>query len=118
MIPTIYYIILSQAIECYSDSITDVYGLETGERKLKRYFDSVKVFRYEDSLHITEVQPLLNYILSSQGTGNVNDIIVGEKVSEFARGINEIFGKNSCFDVIKDAGIFIATNTATQHFSH
>lgn len=67
------------AIDFAMNSITSAFGLESGELQLSKHFKSVKLLRYEDSLHITESKPLVDYILSSQGIGNVNEIIVGEK---------------------------------------
>jgi len=96
-------------IDFAMEGLTDAFGLETGGAKLARHFSAVETRRYEDSLHITEAQPMIDYILSSQGIGNVNDIIAGDGVDRFAAYVNGIFAKNGFFDVMKDAGIFIST---------
>jgi len=96
-------------IDFAQNTITDAFGLETGGAKLSKHFSSSEVHRYGDSLHITEAQPMIDYILSLQGIGNVCDIITGDEVDRFAAYVNEVFDKNGFFDVKKDAGIFIST---------
>ena len=90
------------------DAVTNAFGLESGGAKLKKYFGSVEVRRYEDGLHITEAEPLIDYILSMQGIGNVSERIAGGNVARFARYVEEIFAKHSYIDIVKDAGMFVA----------
>jgi len=102
------------AIDFAQDGITDAFGLESGEARLRRYFSSVEVRRYPDSLHITQARPLIDYVLSSQGIGNVNEILVGEKAVSFARFIEEIVARDGAVDITKDAGMFIARGPSRQ----
>ena len=83
----------NHAIDFARESITKMFGLETGKKKLEKYFNKVELLRYEDSLHITDPQPLIDYILSSQGIGNVNDIITDENVFVFSDYIKSLFPK-------------------------
>jgi ubiquinone/menaquinone biosynthesis C-methylase UbiE len=39
------------------------FGLETGYEQLRKVFDSVELRRYETSLRITEVQPVIDYLV-------------------------------------------------------
>lgn len=94
-------------IDFAMELITEAFGLETGEALLSRYFKSVEMLRYEDSLHITEPQPLIDYLLSSQGIGNINDIIVDDKIADFAKYIEGLFAEKGYIDIQKDAGMFI-----------
>lgn len=96
------------SIDFAQRSVTDAFGLESGREKLSQYFNSCELRKYEDSLHITEAQPLIDYILSSQGIGNINEIIKGERVTQFSTYISEIFARSGFIDVRKDAGIFIS----------
>lgn len=91
-------------------SIGQAFGLETGKDKLCEFFQTVEIERYEDSLHITEVQPLVDYVLSSQGIGNVNEIIVGDKVMEFKNYLTRILAVKGYIDIKKDVGMFISSN--------
>jgi ubiquinone/menaquinone biosynthesis C-methylase UbiE len=97
-------------IDFAQGSITEAFGLENGKKNLSEFFNSVELRRYEDSLHITEPQPLIDYVLSSKGIGNINDIIVGEKVKQFSSYISKLFSENGYIDVSKDAGMFISSN--------
>jgi len=96
------------AIDFAQDAITDAFGLESGEARLRRHFDHVEVRRYEDSLHVTRAQPLVDYVLSSQGIGNVNDVVTGEKAALFARYIEDIIEREGAIDITKDAGMLLA----------
>jgi SAM-dependent methyltransferase len=89
-------------------SAAEKFGLETGEAILNNFFRKVETLRYVDSLHITEAEPLAEYVLSSQGIGNVNEIIAGNRVREFGDYLAGIIGEKGCIDIRKDAGIFIA----------
>jgi SAM-dependent methyltransferase len=40
------------------------FGLETGYEQLAAVFACVKIIRYENSLRVTEIQPLMDYFLS------------------------------------------------------
>ena len=95
-------------IDFAQGAITQAFSLQTGGEKLSRHFQSVQLSRYADSLHITQPQPLIDYILSSQGFGNVNEIISGENVARFTHFVEAIFAKHTYFDVFKDAGLFTA----------
>ena len=95
-------------IDFAQDSITKAFGLETGKELLDMCFNSVESKRYDDSLHITEAKPLVDYVLSLQGIGNISTIILGEKTGQFGRYIEKIFERGECLDIKKDAGIFIS----------
>lgn len=97
-------------IDFATNSIGQAFGLETGKEKLNKFFQTVKIERYEDSLHITEVQPLIDYILSSQGIGNVNEIIIEDKVKEFNNYLAEILVDKGSIDIRKDVGMLISSN--------
>jgi ubiquinone/menaquinone biosynthesis C-methylase UbiE len=97
-------------IDFATNSIGQAFGLETGKEKLSEFFRTVEVERYDDSLHITEVQPLVDYVLSSQGIGNVNEIIVGDKEIDFTNYITELLALKGCIDIKKGVGMFISSN--------
>jgi len=91
------------------DHIAEAFGLETGEKILSQHFNQVELLRYDDSLHITDPKPLVDYILSSQSIGNVNEIIVGAEIERFSRYIDTIFSKSGYINVKKDAGMFVSS---------
>lgn len=88
--------------------VTQTFGLETGAEKLGHFFRSVDTRRYEDHLHVTDPKPLIEYVLSAQGIGNVTQRITGDKVAQFTRFIQGQFIKESFLDIRKDAGILIS----------
>ena len=100
-------------IDFAQSAITDAFGLESGCTILEKHFHSVELKKYVDSLHITEPTPLIDYVLSSQGIGNVNDIITDERVAEFSKYITALFEDKGYIDIYKDAGMFISYNSAT-----
>src|SRR5207248_3230373 len=42
----------------------DAFNLEKGQSEMSRWFSHVELHRYEDALLVTEVEPLLAYLLS------------------------------------------------------
>ena len=91
-------------INLSNHSLYDVFGLENGESILKQYFTSVQRMDYQDSLEITEYNPLIYYILSCHG--NLNEIL-GPRLSEFKEYIEELLQNDGKIVVTKQAGLFV-----------
>lgn len=89
-------------------SVVKEFGLENGGEQLSKYFKDVKMLRYVDSFHITEAQPLVNYILSLEGHTNVLDILTGSRLKEFYEYIEGIISEEGSIDIEKSTGIFVA----------
>ena len=85
-----------------SDVLYERFGLDNGNNILNRYFDSVECIRYEDSIEISDSEPLINYIVSCHG--NQNRILI-DHYREFRDFVADKV-KNG-FHITKDAGIFI-----------
>lgn len=49
----------------YDSFAVDLFTLENGMSQLMPYFSKVELYRYEDSLQVTEIDPLMAYIHSS-----------------------------------------------------
>ena len=85
-----------------SDVLYERFGLDNGNNILNRYFDSVECIRYEDSIEISDSEPLINYIVSCHG--NQNRILI-DHYREFRDFVaNKV---KDGFHITKDAGIFI-----------
>jgi len=86
-----------------SEYLYDCYGKENGNEILKTKFFNVEWKQYEDSLCVTEAEPLISYVLSCHG--NQNQYIV-DSYNDFKTYVKQktLHG----FYVTKDAGIFIA----------
>lgn len=85
-----------------------VFGLENGASKLQSYFENIEIRYYEDSLKITDVEPLVNYVLSFTGMGNVQEIIRGEKLEKFKKFIQSKMDQDGCINISKAVGVFVA----------
>ncbi len=86
-----------------ADHLYDRFGLENGRQILLQSgaFEDVEVHRYEDSLLVTQAQPLIEYILSCHG--NQNRFLV-ERYRDFCRFVEEKVKDG--FTITKDAGAF------------
>lgn len=85
--------------------VTDAFTLENGASQLSMRFSGVKLSRYEDALVITEIEPLIDYILSGWfEPGNT-------RIASFRQYMKEKFRlANGVLHITKDSGIFRATN--------
>lgn len=91
-----------QRIVLAAENLYDRFGRENGTRILSKVFEDVSWQQYEDSLEVTEPEPLISYILSCHG--NQNQYIVN-RYKEFRTFVkkNTRYG----FSITKDAGIFL-----------
>lgn len=90
-------------IRLAAENLYDQFGLENGEAILKPYFGSVISRRYEDSIEISEADPLISYILSCHG--NQNRLLL-DHYKEFHEYVEKKIEKG--FHITKDAGMFLA----------
>lgn len=81
----------------------DIFGLDNGAEELAAYFPTVTLHRYEDSLLITEVRPLADYIYSCHG--NQMEYLANRK-EEFERFLQKKLGRKG-LTVTKDSGLFL-----------
>lgn len=88
-------------------SLYDRFGLENGGSILKKYFSSVEKKEYQDSLIISEAEPLLDYILSCHG--NQNERLIGRK-TEFKEFIKKKIKEQGQVKITKQAGVLISRN--------
>lgn len=79
------------------------FGLENGEKILKRYFSNVQRLEYPDKLVINEIQPLIDYILSCHG--NQNEII-SKRIDEFKMFLQAKMSERGFIEITKNAGLF------------
>lgn len=90
-------IVLSQS------HLYDKFGKENGGEILSKYFKEVEWREYEDSLNVTEAEPLIAYVLSCHG--NQNQYIV-DNYSDFKNFVKKKTLKG--YNITKEAGIFVA----------
>ena len=83
------------------------FSMSNGVDLLGESFERVLQFKFDDELIITEVEPLIQYILSFPG--NARDVFAEEaKESELRAKITERIGRDGAFFVTKSAGLFMA----------
>lgn len=80
----------------------DIFGLENGGSELSAIFQHVELRKYQDSLYVTEMQPMADYIYSCHG--NQMDYLTG-KQEHFEKYLLKKIGKKG-IHITKDAGIF------------
>jgi DNA-binding transcriptional MerR regulator/phospholipid N-methyltransferase len=81
----------------------DIFGLDYGQIELSRYFSAVERHIYEDSLLVTELNPLADYIYSCHG--NQRQLLSGKK-SLFEQFLKKKLGRKG-LRITKDAGVFL-----------
>lgn len=80
------------------------FRLENAPALLSPFFTDIHLFRYEDALEVTEVDPLLDYALSgSAGT------VVHEKRAHFREFLcREMEASSGVIHITKEAGLFVS----------
>ena len=80
------------------------FGLESGEAYMRTAFSDVKLERYPDSLVITEVAPLMDYICSMRVRSRITD----EQVAALRAHVENEIATHGEIRMTKDSGLFIA----------
>jgi len=81
------------------------YVLENAALQLAEQFDSVEVRRYADGLTVTEVDPLVDYVLSLPARA----YLVGDKLAAFREFVAAELAKTGSISITKDTGVLIAS---------
>jgi ubiquinone/menaquinone biosynthesis C-methylase UbiE len=80
------------------------FTLENGMEQLQPFFSQVALSRYEDNLQVTEVQPLMDYILS----GIRVQELPKEKLELLRQNLEKELHKKGSIFITKDSGLFEA----------
>ena len=86
------------------DSFSNIFTLENGLDQLKPLFPNVTVSRYEDNLHVTELEPLIAYFRSGVRAGELSKDEFAKLESDLEQ---ELKDKGKIF-IYKDSGLFEA----------
>jgi ubiquinone/menaquinone biosynthesis C-methylase UbiE len=85
------------------------FSLDNGLEQLKTCFANVDIFRYEDTLKIDEVDPVVSYYLSFNGMYN-DYVILEEKDAEaFKSYLRNVMDSEKVISVTKESGVFVCT---------
>ncbi len=91
----------------YAHDHANAFGLENGKGQLNEYFSKVNLKLFEGGLEITEVQPVIDYLLSANK--NSKEILTGDMLSEFKNYLEaELHQKNGKIFITKETGLFEA----------
>lgn len=88
-----------------SECLYERFGLENGAGILSSFFLDIQLLRYEDSIEISESEPLISYILSCHG--NQNRLLL-DRYKEFREFVAS--RTRGGFHITKDAGMFLCRN--------
>ena len=91
---------ISKTWESYANPFT----LESGLEQLKPFFPNVTMSRYEDNLHVTEIEPMMAYVRSSLRAADLSEDELGKVRVDLGNDLKEK-GK---FFITKDSGLFEA----------
>ncbi len=84
--------------------ISEPFTLENGAEQLAPFFANVTVSRYEDSLHVTEVEPMIAYLRSSIRASEISEEELAKVKTELEKEIKQ----NGKIVISKDTGLFEA----------
>lgn len=88
-----------------ADVLYEKFGLDNGERLLKKYFNKVDKRLYDDYLLVDVAEPIIEYILSCHG--NQNHYLL-DRYSDFKAFIMKKTRKP--LKITKEAGVFVCFN--------
>jgi SAM-dependent methyltransferase len=84
---------------------SSTFGLKNGRKQLESWFSEITVHLYEDSLEVTEVEPLLAYISSS----SIAQAHLSEKIrGQIRRHVAQEIATQGAFHITKGSGVFEA----------
>lgn len=95
-------------VSLLSDDQVGDFSLENGGEQIEAWFGNVSLRRFEDSLVVTEAEPLVEYVASS----TFRWALTGARVAAFRSFVEEELRRQGAINITKDTGLFIATRDA------
>ncbi len=80
------------------------FTLESGAEQLAQWFGSITLYRHDNTLVVTEVEPLIDYILSGQAKA----FLVGEKLQRLRELLEQELAAHKAIYITTDSGLFEA----------
>ena len=81
------------------------FNLENGAAQLEPFFTNIRLEHYENDLAVTQVEPLVAYVQSSQ-------TLTEEQVAELSEFLEKEIEQHGAFHITKKTGLFIADRPA------
>ena len=88
----------------WGDGSFPSFRLENGRDILSQAFSTLIVHLYEDSLVVTEAEPLVAYVLSTPLVGSIS----GEKLAQFNSFVEQELALHGAIHITKSTGLFEA----------
>ncbi len=89
-------------------ALSERFGLENGAEQLQPFFEDVGLHIYQDSLLVTQPEPLVAYVASMMTVGAE---FKGARLEEFRRYVNREFEANGPMKIQKAQGVFEAVRS-------
>ena len=89
-------------------SASQSFQLDNGVHILSEFFSYVELRRQENALEVTQVEPLVAYMLSGRGRSE----IVGDKLTALHEFLQRELDQHGCIHITKDAGLLISSMEA------
>jgi ubiquinone/menaquinone biosynthesis C-methylase UbiE len=83
--------------------VTGGFSLENGAGQIAEFFETVNLYRYEDTLEVADAAMLVDYIFSSN-----TKITSEEKRADFVLNIEQKIKTYGAIHITKDTGLFVA----------
>jgi ubiquinone/menaquinone biosynthesis C-methylase UbiE len=108
---------LEQLVDRFNDKAGSGFGLmgvrfaftlQNGADHLSPYFNNIQCEDFESALHVTQLQPLLNYIASSMDSLEVMD---QPNAKALIAELRHRLDTDGAIDIRKETGLFTARNT-------
>ena len=87
--------------------LSKAFSLENGRAQLAPWFTQIKMYRYKNPLRVTEVEPLLGYVLSSSQARSEAD---PDRLQAAWQLVQKHIEERGSFDITTDSGMFVALN--------
>jgi SAM-dependent methyltransferase len=91
---------VSKTWESYANPFT----LESGLDQLKPFFPDVTLSRYEDNLHVTEIEPMMAYVRSSLRAADLSE----DELAKVRLDLEKELKERGRIFITKDSGMFEA----------
>jgi len=88
----------------FGEKLRHEFTLESGYDQLTPYFSQVTLERFIDGLAVTEVEPLIAYILSTRTRLSLTD----ERIQTLRTMIEQKLAEHGAIPITKSSGIFVA----------
>lgn len=88
------------------------FSLENGLEQLLPWFSEISLLQHDDTLIVAEIDPLIDYLLSTrvakETVRQFSEEEFAERVSELTSALNRELSNRGVIHITKDAGMFIA----------